>query len=186
MNCKSLRIFALTGMAVLLSASLALAQAATHDHGSATDAGKAQVQAPIQALTPEQQAKFDKIMTEHQKKTHAVREDMWAKKTELNALSVNPNTKPERISQLVAELKSLRAKQYAEREALNATLKKEGLPQVGMGMGRMGGCGMMGGKGMKHGMGMMGGMGMMSGKQMMHNPAVMGGRMRMAPSASAI
>ncbi|EGJ50691.1 periplasmic heavy metal sensor [Desulfocurvibacter africanus] len=186
MNCKSLRIFALTGMAVLLSASLALAQAATHDHGSATDAGKAQVQAPAPALTPEQQAKFDKIMSEHQKKTHAVREDMWAKQTELNALSVNPNTKPERISQLVAELKTLRAKQYAEREALNATLKKEGLPQVGMGMGRMGGCGMMGGKGMKHGMGMMGGMGMMNGKQMMHNPAVMGGRMQKAPSASAI
>lgn len=183
MNCKSLRIFALTGMAVLLSASLALAQTGTHDHGSTPDAGQAQVQAP--ALTPEQQAKLDKIMSAYNKKTHALREDIWAKRTELNALSANPNTKPERISQLVAELKSLRAKQYAEHEALNETLRKEGLPQVGMGMGK-GGCGMMGGRGMMGGKGMMHGKGMMSGKQMMHNPAMMNSRMQKAPAASNI
>ncbi len=178
MNCKSLRIFALTGMAVLLSASLALAQTGAHDHGSpkADDAKQAQVQAP--ALTPEQQAKFDNILSNYSKKTHALREDIWAKNTELNALAKNPNTKPERISQLVGELKSLRAKQYAEREALNETLKKEGLPQVGMGMGRMGGCGMMGGKGMMHGKGMMG------GKQMMRNPVMMNGPMQKAPASN--
>lgn len=138
------RTFVLAGMAVLLSASLALAQPAAHDHGS--DQAGGQVQA--QALTPEQQAKLDTIMAEHRAKTFALRQDIWAKQTELNALSNNPNTKPERISQLVNEIKDLRARQYNEREAFQATLQKEGLPMgygncAGFGGGPRGGRGMM-------------------------------------------
>lgn len=156
MNRISLRSFAFAVMAVLLSSSLALAQPGAHDHG-----GQAGAQAQAQALTPEQQAKLDKILADYQKKTFPLSQDMWAKHTELQALSANPNTKPEQISKLVAELKDLRAKQFAAREALNETLKKEGLPAFGAG-----GCGMMGrgmGHGMKGGPAMMGGRGMMKG-----------------------
>lgn len=178
------RTFVLAGMAVLLSASLALAQPAAHDHGS--DQAGGQVQA--QALTPEQQAKLDTIMAEHRAKTFALRQDIWAKQTELNALSVNPNTKPAQITKLVGELKDLRAKKFAAHEELRATLAKEGLPFPGAGCPMMGGMmggmkhGKMGGMG-KGGCGMMGGQGKMGGQGM--GPAMMGGRgmAKTAPTA---
>ena len=160
MNARTLRILALSGLAVLITAALAFAQPGMgrggygpggYGPGGCPGWGNG-VQA--QNLTPEQQQKFDQLFEAHQKRTFALRQDIWAKKTELNALSGNPNTKPERISQLVNELKDLRAKMFAERESFQSALKKEGLP-AGLaacgGQGRGFGGGHGAGRGMMRG-----------------------------------
>lgn len=163
MNARTLRILALSGLAVLITAALAFAQPGM-GRGGYGPGGYGPGGCPgwgygaqAQALTPEQQQKFDQLFDAHQKRTFALRQDIWAKQTELNALSGNPNTKPERISQLVNELKDLRAKMFTERESFQAALRKEGLPA---GLAYCGGQGM--GFGGRHG-GHGAGRGMMRG-----------------------
>lgn len=116
------------------------------------------------ALTPEKQAKYDAIYKEADARIQPLKDKAWAKHTELNALSGNPNTKPETISKLSNELGDLRTQIRGEYTALDTRLEKEvgvnpGYGRMGhMGMGGMGhGGGMMGGQG--HGGGMMGGQG---------------------------
>ncbi len=143
MNTKTMRIVVLSGLVVLITAALAFAQpgAGRGGWGPGNCPGYGAGQA--QNLTPEQQQKFDALFAEHRKKSFDLNQDIWAKKTELNALAQNPNTKPERITQLVNELKDLRAKQYTQREAFSAALQKEGLPApYGYGEGPRGGRGM--------------------------------------------
>ncbi len=127
------------------------------------------------ALTPEKQAKYDAIYKEADARIQPLKDKAWAKHTELNALSGNPNTKPEAISKLTGELSDLRTQIRKEYTALDERLEKEVGVNPGYGrMGHMGmGGGMMGGHGMGHGgMGGMGGMGgnMMNGQGMGHGP----------------
>lgn len=150
MKTKTMRIIALSGLAILVTAALAFAQPGygRGGWGAGGCPGYGQGNAQVQNLTPEQQAKLDQLFTEHRQQMFNLRQEIWAKQTELNALSNNPNTKPERISQLVSEIKDLRARQYNEREAFQATLQKEGLPMgygncAGFGGGPRGGRGMM-------------------------------------------
>ncbi|WP_353119396.1 periplasmic heavy metal sensor [Nitratidesulfovibrio sp.] len=114
------------------------------------------------ALTPEKQAKFDAVYKEADARIQPLKDKAWAKHTELNALSTNPNTKPETISKLAGELADLRTQIRKEYTALDERLEKEVGVNPGYGrMGHMGmGGGMMGGRGMGHGGGMMGGQGM--------------------------
>lgn len=114
------------------------------------------------ALTPEKQAKFDAVYKEADARIQPLKDKAWAKHTELNALSTNPNTKPETISKLTGELADLRTQIRKEYTALDERLEKEVGVNPGYGrMGHMGmGGGMMGGRGMGHGGGMMGGQGM--------------------------
>lgn len=167
MNARTLRIFVLSGLAVLITAALAFAQPGMgrggYGPGGYGPGGYGPGGCPgwgngaqAQNLTPEQQQKFDQLFEAHQKRTFALRQDIWAKETELNALSGNPNTKPERISQLVNELKDLRAKMFTERESFQSALRKEGLPaglaNCGQGRGFGGGHGGHGaGRGMMRG-----------------------------------
>jgi len=125
MNAKTLRIAVIGSLLVLATAALAFAQPG---QGRQWGPGDCPGLAQIQELTPEQRAKLDTLMTEHRRQMFESRQDIWAKQTELDALSRNPNTTPERITQLVNELKGLRAKQFNERESFRATLQKEGLP----------------------------------------------------------
>lgn len=154
MNTKTMRIVVLSGLAVLITAALAFAQPGVGRGGWGQGGCPGYGAGQAQNLTPEQQQKFDALFSEHQKKAFALHQDIWAKRTELDALAQNPNTKPERITQLVNELKDLRAKQYTQREAFRAALQKEGLPAA------YGNCGGFGGG---YGNGPRGGRGMMRG-----------------------
>lgn len=75
-------------------------------------------------MTPEQQQAFETIMDEHQKKMFELRQEMWARQTELDALQGND---PKRIQTLVSEMKDLRAKAFAEREVLTKKLDDAGI-----------------------------------------------------------
>lgn len=154
MNTKSMRIVVLSGLVILITAALAFAQPGMGRGGWGPGGCPGYGAGQVQNLTPEQQQKFDALFAEHQKKAFALHEDIWAKKAELNALAQNPNTKPERITQLVNEIKTLRAKQYEQREAFRAALQKAGLPAAYGNCGGVGGgCGdgPHGGRGMMRG-----------------------------------
>lgn len=111
------------------------------------------------ALTPEKQAKLDAIYSEADARIQPLKDKAWAKDTELRALAVNPNTKPETISKLSSELADLRVQIRKEYTALDDRLEKE----VGVNPG----YGRMSHRGMGHG-GMMGGPGMGYGHGYMH------------------
>ncbi|WP_066854705.1 Spy/CpxP family protein refolding chaperone [Halodesulfovibrio spirochaetisodalis] len=119
------------------------------------------------------EAQQQKYMTLHDgfiKKTTPLRDAMWAKRVELEAVMNNENVDVEKVKNIVTEINKLRAEMRTEREAFAATVKKEvgieplanphrGNKMMGdcpMGMKRgHGGHGMhrgMGGKGMGHGM----------------------------------
>lgn len=120
-------------------------------------------------LTAEQRVTYDKIMKEYDAKVTPLRDEMWAKHTELQALSGNAKTEPSTISKLVQDMGNIRVKLRQERETLAQRLEKElGIKSgfgrggfhdgMGMGMGMRGHGGGHGGMG-----GMMGGMGGMGG-----------------------
>lgn len=131
--------------------------------------GRCATGAVYNSLTPEKQAKYDAIYKEADARIQPLKDKAWAKHIELNALSGNPNTKPETISKLTGELADLRTQIRKEYTALDERLEKEVGVNPGYGrMGHMGmGGGMMGGHGMGHG-GMGGGM--MGGQGMGHGP----------------
>ena len=137
---------AMTGLAVLLFAAFAFAQPGGPGYGDCPR-GKGFAQ-----LTEEQQATFQTIMDEHRAEVAPLREELWAKHAELEALSGNVNADPERITQLVSEMKDLRIQLRTERDVLKAKLEAEGLPTPkrgwgkkrggqGYGHGGQGGCG---------------------------------------------
>lgn len=132
-------------------------------------------------LTTEQRASYDKIMQEYDAKVTPLRDEMWAKHTELKALSGNPKTEPGTISKLVQDMSNTRVKLRQEREVLAQRLEKELGIKSGFGRGGFhGGKGMMRGHG--GGSGAHGGMGMMGGGMMGGGMGCMGGN---APDAAA-
>jgi zinc resistance-associated protein len=120
----------------------------------------------IQQLPQEKQDLLKSILDEHRKDTAGLRSSMWEKRTLLEALSANSNTKPEEIKALVREMSDLRAQMQTKRDALEARVSKEVGIELPMGFGNhdrrgMGGHGR-GGFG-QHGMGQGMGSGMGAG-----------------------
>ncbi len=163
MNSKRIAL-GIIALATVVSLGTAANNAFARGHGNYHGQGQMMGQA-YEALTPEKQAKFDSLIDAFNTKVTPLRDKLWAKHTELNALSSNPNTKPEDIRKLTDEITALRTQYRTEAANLDASMQKE----VGIkthfatmghrGMGGMGGgCGMMGGKG-----------GMDSGMMQMHD-----------------
>ncbi len=112
------------------------------------------------AMAPEQQAIIDKAGDDFAAATKALKIQIFAKESELNAQLYGEKTDDKKVEALTAEINALHGKVYAEKVKMQRALAKEGiLPDTGKGGGMMGsgGCPMMSGGGMK-GMGMMGGM----------------------------
>ncbi|MDQ7836626.1 MAG: periplasmic heavy metal sensor [Humidesulfovibrio sp.] len=107
-------------------------------------------------MSPEKQAVIQKLYVEYNTATAPVRQQLFAKQSELNALYYGGTTDTKKFQTLTREIGDLNAKLYEAQMNLRNQLAKEGVPASGMGHG----MGMMGGSGMG-GMGMgMGGMGM--------------------------
>ena len=109
----------------------------------------------VEQLTQEKQDLLKSILAEHRKEAAPLHNSMWEKRTLLEALSSNSNTKPEEIKALVREISELRAQMQSRRDALQARVSKEVGIDLPMGFDRrgMGGHGRgMGG----HGRGMVG------------------------------
>ncbi len=110
-------------------------------------------------LTPEKQAAVEKIFDKHHQKLVDLREQYWAKSTELEALAASGKAERSDIQGLVADMGKMRAQLRQERDAMFAELSKETGVKLnpGMGFGHMGpGYGHMG-RGMGPGAGPYGG-----------------------------
>lgn len=127
-------------------------------------------------LSEAQQQKYMSLHDDFIKNTTPLRDAMWAKRVELNALMNNENVDANKVTGVVSEINKLRAEMRAQRATFAATVKKEvgiaplGNPHRGSGMGYNcpgynGGMGMNRGHGGGHGMnrGHGGGHGMMKG-----------------------
>lgn len=114
-------------------------------------------------LTPEKQAAVAKIVDKHHAKLVELREKIWAKHTELTALSRAGKAEKSDIQSLIADISKLRATMNEERDALRTEIEKEtGIKAYGRGYHRGGMDGGMGGgmgAGDCSGGGMMGGAG---------------------------
>ena len=110
-----------------------------------------------QNLTPEQQAKMEKMHTEFLAATETTRQQLIMKNAELKAQMTSSNPDTAKIESISKDLGALEGKMRAECVKFKKLLGAEGLPCVGMGAGMgkgMGGC--MGdcmGSGMGSGMG---------------------------------
>lgn len=103
-------------------------------------------------LTPEKQAAVEKIVDKHHVKLVELREQIWAKQTELQALSRSGKAERSDIQSLVNEISKLRTATNAERDAMRAEIEKEtGIKAFGRGFHRGGGFGP--GAGMGYGAG---------------------------------
>ncbi len=149
------RISALTLMlalaAVLGFAGLASAQSHTpnvQEHGM----GMGATGGHMYGLTPEKQAAAQKIYAEHNAATAQLRQQLFAKQSELNAQLYGGATDDKKVQALTKEIGDLNARLFESQVNLKRQLAKEGIPAMG-GMGMGGGCGMMsGGMGVHHGM----------------------------------
>lgn len=77
------------------------------------------------ALPQEKRDAFFTIMGEFRDKTQPIREQLWAKKAILRALSGNPKTEPQQIESLVNDMSALRQQLYTERKAVAERVRKE-------------------------------------------------------------
>ncbi len=100
----------------------------------------------ISSLSPEKQSAYQAMMKEHFDRISPLRDKLDAKRIELNALSSNPNAKPETLSKLAGEVAELQAQLRTERRALGDRMEKDLGIRHGYGMGH-GMGGMMDGRG---------------------------------------
>ena len=92
----------------------------------------------VEHLTQEKQDLLKSILAEHRKEAAPLHNSMWEKRTLLEALSANSNTKPEEIKALVREISELRAQMQTKRDALQARVSKEVGIDLPMGFDRRG------------------------------------------------
>lgn len=119
-----------------------------------------------QNMSPEQHKVMQDTCAEFDKKVEPLRQQLYAKQTELNALySKGTQQSDPKVQSLTKEIGDLDGKLYAARADLRKQLNDKGIPVYG-GMGYGDGCPMMGMMGQGHG-GMMGMMGQGHGGGMM-------------------
>lgn len=144
----SLALAAILGLA-------GMANAQNHMMGGAGMAG-GHAMGAVYNLPPEKQAAVQKLYSEHNLATEPLRQQLFAKQSELNVLYYSGSTDTAKVQTLSREIGELNGKLYSAQVNLRKQLAKEGVPASGMGHGMgmnhgMGGMGM-GGMGMGHGM----------------------------------
>ncbi len=143
-------------LALMLTVGGGLALAQNGKAGQDNIYPQATQQAP--AMSPEDRAAMEAMWKAHHGKMAPLRDQMWGKKMEYEALVANPNTKPGDVRPLIDEMIQLRVQMRAERENFFGQMKDKGFgPEFRRGMARE----FRHGKGLGHGPAM--GPGMMGG-----------------------
>ncbi|MCG8529428.1 MAG: hypothetical protein MI749_02060 [Desulfovibrionales bacterium] len=76
-------------------------------------------------LTVKQQKEVAMLTQAYTEKTRPIREELWAKKTMLRALTTNPNAEVKDIQTIVNAMKELRATLHAERVVFEEGMMKK-------------------------------------------------------------
>ncbi len=124
MNAKN-TVIALLSAAVLFTAPAMLSADPAQD--------SAQKAAQADAAKDDAKAKheqFASIMKAHRSAMRQLEDKMEQKQMELDYIAVNPNTKPDDIKALIAEIFDLRAKMRSARSDVRNKLKEAGLPMA--------------------------------------------------------
>lgn len=145
---KKTTIASLTIIAVLAFSAMAFAGRGWH-HGNGMGGGYGMMgNGPGMQVAPEQQEAFDKLFDKHSTKMEQLRNDMWAKNLELNALVESGKAEKSDIRSLVGDITKLREKMQVERSSFFDELDAAGIqPLAGSGFGPCAGRGA-GGNGM--------------------------------------
>lgn len=95
-------------------------------------------------LTPEKQQQVKAVFDKYEDKFHAIKSQMWAKRTELNALVDSGKAEKKDITSLVSEMTTLKDKSYKLRNQVSDEIEQAtGIAMPGP---RFGGYGMNNGK----------------------------------------
>ena len=117
--------------AVLLLGTASAAMAYGPNGGCAGYGNRAAYSEYYSQLTPEKQAEVEKLVQEHTDAMAQLREQLYAKRLELDALSGNANVQPEYISKLSAEIAHLQAQIRNDGRAFRDLLsEKTGLAHI--------------------------------------------------------
>lgn len=115
------------------------------------------------AMTQEQQAAAQEIYAEHDQKTAPLRQQLMAKRSELDALYYSQNTDSGKAQSLYKEIADIQARLFTANTDLRKKLSDKGIPVGNHGMRGMNCGGMYGGYGMHGGSYGGGGRGMHGG-----------------------
>lgn len=127
------RIITLIAVLALVALSAVAYAAPRAGRGAGQNAGN---------VTPENRAAIQKIIEAHQDKLYELREKIWAKHAELQALSASGKAEKADIQNLVGEISKLRAAMHQERLTIRAEIEKQtGLKGFGPGGYHRGGMG---------------------------------------------
>lgn len=135
-------LVSLTTALIILFAAVSFAGPLRDGKHGQRQGGQNRLAQVVNQLPPEKRALFESIMDEHRKDVRPLHNTMWQKRTELKALSANPNTKPETLTAIVAEMADTRVKLQEKGDALRVRIKKEvgiDFPPSRFGQGRPGG-----------------------------------------------
>ncbi|WP_187170417.1 Spy/CpxP family protein refolding chaperone [Salidesulfovibrio onnuriiensis] len=92
-------------------------------------------------LTPEKQKAVDVIVDKYRTQQQDLRDQLWAKQATLEAMINGGNADEAKITKLIGQMRDIRTKMGANRDAMRAELEKETgivLPNRGCGRGGFG------------------------------------------------
>lgn len=122
-----------------MGAGMGQGQGMGHGMGKSHGMGMGAGMRGYNALTPEKQELYAKIVTEADKKMAPLSEKMFAKQAELNALYNNSGSDPATVGKVAGELAKMRTQMRDMQKNLSLRLEKEvGIQSMGRGY-RMGG-----------------------------------------------
>lgn len=81
----------------------------------------------FEQISPEDRAAFMELRKNHHQKTYPLREQLWAKQMEYDALVANPNSKHSDIKAVIDDMSKLRAQLNTERENFFSQAESKGL-----------------------------------------------------------
>lgn len=87
--------------------------------------GRGPVQQEQSAITPEKRAAIQKIIEAHQDKLYELREKIWAKHAELQALSNSGKAEKSDIQALIGDISKLRDAMHQERLSIRSDIEKQ-------------------------------------------------------------
>ncbi|NDV18855.1 periplasmic heavy metal sensor [Pseudodesulfovibrio sp. JC047] len=120
------RNITITALAAVLVLSMAAVAMAGHGYGHGKRSGNGcAVYGMYNQLTPEKQAAVDTIVDKYQPKMTAMRDQIRAKHTTLQAMVNGGNADEQKITALTKDISSLRDQMRDTRDAMHAELEKE-------------------------------------------------------------
>lgn len=122
---KKTALISLTTALIILFAAMSFAGPGRDGKHGQRQGGQDRLAQIVNQLSPEKRALFESILDEHRKAIRPLHNKMWQKRTELKALSSNPNTKPETLTAIVAEMADTRVKLQEKGDALRERIKKD-------------------------------------------------------------